>query len=151
MAQIAHTVQTTPARVPARIVQAAALPTRQPLVSHVEVPDLPRAMRAQKVLLPVAAKETSIAHHLDHRLHAVDVDGDLAREGPEGRDGCPRDVVDADARAGVDEGARFTWFSADAEGCGGHGGNIFTTGPEGLSRASGGLSRGVPRPYPQYR
>jgi len=75
--------------VPAPIVQGGALPAREPLVSHVGVPDLPRAIRAQKVPLSIAAKVASIAHHIDHHLRAVDDDGDLlTREGREGRGGC---------------------------------------------------------------
>src|SRR5262249_21898000 len=119
MAQIAHTVQPTPARVPARIVQAAALPTRQPLVSHVEVPDLPRAMRAQKVPLPVAAEEASIAHHVERHLRAVNGNADrrLAR-GAERGGGPLFKVVDADARDVFDAGSRLarSAFAEDGEG-----------------------------------
>src|SRR6516164_9100485 len=75
---------------------------------------------AQKIPLR-AAKVASIAHHIDHHLRAVDDDGDrLARGGRRERHGgYPPDVIDADARGGVDEGARFTG-SAFAEGGEGH-------------------------------
>src|SRR5215467_4782738 len=120
LAQPARTVYPPSAHVPAPIVQGGALPTCKPLVSHVEVPDLPRAIRAQKVPLSVATKVASIAHHIDHLLRAVDDHGDrLARGDREGRGGYPPDVIDADARGGVDEGARFTG-SAFAEGGEGH-------------------------------
>jgi hypothetical protein len=53
--------------------------------------DLSRASRAQKVLLPVATKEASIAHHLEHLWPTVDDDGELlAREGSVWRGGSPR-------------------------------------------------------------
>jgi len=101
------------------------------------VPDLPRAIRAQKVPLSIAAKVASIAHHIDHHLRAVDDDGDLlTREGREGRGGYPPDVIDADARGGVDEGARFTG-SAFAEGGEGHVEIIST-----LNRVCGWKGRG---------
>jgi len=48
------------------------------------MPDFLRAGRAQKIALPIAAEEASIAHHLEHLRPAVDGDGELrAREGSE--------------------------------------------------------------------
>jgi hypothetical protein len=84
---------------------------------------------AHKKLLPVAAKVARLPHHVERLRFAVDDDADrrLAREGREGRGGCPLDIIDADARGSFDEGAWFAWFTADAEGCGSHGGNSFTT------------------------
>jgi hypothetical protein len=83
-AQIAHTVQTTTAHVPGRIVQAAALPARKPppvcrVVSQVQMPALPRATRTQKERLR-AAEEARIGHQLDRLGSAVDDDVYLARE-----------------------------------------------------------------------
>jgi hypothetical protein len=65
-----------------------ALSACQPLVSQIEMVDLPRADWTQKEPLPVAAEETSIAHYLEHLRPAVDDDGELlAREGSVGRAG----------------------------------------------------------------
>jgi hypothetical protein len=64
------------------------LPTREPLVSQIEMEDLPRASRTQKVPLSIAAIVASIAHELKHLRPAVDDDADLfAREGRERRGG----------------------------------------------------------------
>ena len=127
----------------APIAQTGTAPTRERLVgSHVKMLDPPPAP-AHKKLLPVAAKVARLPHHVEHLRFIVDDNADrrLAREGREGRGGYPPEVIDADARGSFDEGARFVGLSAEAEGCGGHGGNLFTTGPEGLSSRSGEIFR----------
>jgi len=88
-AYIARTVQTTAFRVLAPVSQAGAPPTRQPLVSQVEMLDLPRALRAQEKPLPVTAIVARVAHNVDLLGLAVDEDGDRrpARESCDGRGG----------------------------------------------------------------
>ena len=90
----------------APVSQAGAPPTRQPLVSQVEMLDLPRASRAQKEPLSITAVVARVAYHVDRLGPAVDEDGDrrLAREGREQQAGYPREVLDADPWCGLDGG-----------------------------------------------
>ena len=119
-ADIAGAVQATAFRVLAPVSQAGTPPTRQPLVSQVEMEDLPRARRAQEVPLPVATVVPKVAHNVDRLGLAVDEDGDrrLAREGAEGRGGCPLEVSDADPWCCLDGASGFAWstFTEDGEG-----------------------------------